>query len=380
MKLRYDPHFDLTYEAALLLQAFCAGGEEKSVLEHIHETFPSMMLSEAQKAYLGRIQDFLDGIREKLALTAEETSLLRPDYGAKGANDRGSSVLFPFSLAFGLGLDEVVRTVENTDEASLRGFFLDHALENEALSQNHGAVPLEAFLHEVLGCGEWPAEDKCHVADAFLDFHEAFRRAAAVMRRAIALLERETAGLSGLLAEWNAEVEPMIRRGEQDPLFARLLESVPVIKRLDMEMTVRPGLAMFTGLLVAIHGNARPGLDRLFSGVNGGLISIGLAVLVLEEVLLSSEQVGDAELLPILKMLSDKSKYDILCILRQSPCYGAQLAQKLGLSPATISHHMSALLSLQLVQFDAQENKMYYRLNPARFSGLVEKLRGTFLG
>lgn len=80
-----------------------------------------------------------------------------------------------------------------------------------------------------------------------------------------------------------------------------------------------------------------------------------------------------------LKLLSEKSKYDILKNLKQAPCYGAQLAQKLGLSPATISHHMNALLNQQLVRFDVQENRVYYQLDTRRMRELTAQLRRTFL-
>lgn len=47
------------------------------------------------------------------------------------------------------------------------------------------------------------------------------------------------------------------------------------------------------------------------------------------------------------KSLSDKSKLDILCDLKQSKKFNLELAESLGLSPSTVSHHMDERLAGQ---------------------------------
>ena len=63
-----------------------------------------------------------------------------------------------------------------------------------------------------------------------------------------------------------------------------------------------------------------------------------------------------------MKALSDKSKLDILSALKSSSMYNLELAEKLGLSPSTISHHMSYFLSCGFVSVEKKNGKVYYCL------------------
>ncbi len=63
----------------------------------------------------------------------------------------------------------------------------------------------------------------------------------------------------------------------------------------------------------------------------------------------------------ILKLLSDKSKFDILQSIREERSYGKELADSLGLTTATISHHMTSLMSAGLIRMEKEDGKVYYR-------------------
>lgn len=80
------------------------------------------------------------------------------------------------------------------------------------------------------------------------------------------------------------------------------------------------------------------------------------------------------EALPaLLKCLGDKSKFEILCSLKERGKYNLELAEDVGLSPATVSHHMGMLLTNQLVSVEKRGGKVYYQLNPGP---IREMLRG----
>lgn len=70
----------------------------------------------------------------------------------------------------------------------------------------------------------------------------------------------------------------------------------------------------------------------------------------------------------ILKLLSDKSKFEILASIKEKKAYGSELAKQLDLTTATISHHMGALLSAGLIQMEKEDTRVYY-------SGKTEELR-----
>lgn len=64
-----------------------------------------------------------------------------------------------------------------------------------------------------------------------------------------------------------------------------------------------------------------------------------------------------------LKLLSDKSKFEILSYIRDKYAYGSELAKHLNLTTATVSHHMSALLASGLVRLKRVDNRVYYTSN-----------------
>ncbi len=76
--------------------------------------------------------------------------------------------------------------------------------------------------------------------------------------------------------------------------------------------------------------------------------------------------------LKVLKMLSDSSKFEILSYIKDKNAYGSQLAKHLGLTTATISHHMSALLSAGLVTMETRESKVYYKGNTKAIAEVLE--------
>lgn len=69
------------------------------------------------------------------------------------------------------------------------------------------------------------------------------------------------------------------------------------------------------------------------------------------------------ELLVCAKALSDKSKLEILLSLREESLYGLAIAERMGLTPATVSHHMGTLLAAGLVELEKRGGRVYYRLS-----------------
>ncbi len=70
------------------------------------------------------------------------------------------------------------------------------------------------------------------------------------------------------------------------------------------------------------------------------------------------------EMLPqILKLFGDKSKFEILCLLKSHGRYNLEIAEALQLTPATASHHMSMLLTNHMVTVEKKDGKVYYQLN-----------------
>ena len=73
----------------------------------------------------------------------------------------------------------------------------------------------------------------------------------------------------------------------------------------------------------------------------------------------------------VLKVLSDKSKFDILELIRREWMYGSQIAKEINLTTATISHHMGALVENHLVEVKKIENKIFYKSNTEKIRDIL---------
>ena len=64
-----------------------------------------------------------------------------------------------------------------------------------------------------------------------------------------------------------------------------------------------------------------------------------------------------------LKLLSDKSRFEIMSYLSEKPAYAGELVKYSGLTAATISHHMSQLAEASLIRLEKIDTKVYYSVN-----------------
>ncbi|ACA54648.1 winged helix-turn-helix transcriptional regulator [Clostridium botulinum] len=85
------------------------------------------------------------------------------------------------------------------------------------------------------------------------------------------------------------------------------------------------------------------------------------------------------ELVLKLKALSDKSKLEIISLLKAGPKYSLEIAEALKLTPATVSYHMGALLECSMVAVEKKQGKVYYHLNKAGLKNLIDELNNTLL-
>lgn len=86
------------------------------------------------------------------------------------------------------------------------------------------------------------------------------------------------------------------------------------------------------------------------------------------------------QLLSAMKPLSDKSKFEILCLLKDGgPKYNLEIAEAMGISAATASHHMSILLSSDFVAIEKSDGKVFYRFEPKQIEKIIQLLQNQFL-
>lgn len=112
-------------------------------------------------------------------------------------------------------------------------------------------------------------------------------------------------------------------------------------------------------------------LTRSYSGINH--IFIGFSFIPISACV-KTYSCDETQLLSFLKCISDKSKLEILKLLRHNKLYATELADKLGITSATISHHMNALAKLNLISVEKDNNKIYYLLNTDTVGSYLMKL------
>lgn len=75
-----------------------------------------------------------------------------------------------------------------------------------------------------------------------------------------------------------------------------------------------------------------------------------------------------------LRTLGDASKLKILKILSTGPRYGLELSNMLGISTATVSHHVSLLEEYGFIVLDRKQNRVYYSINREKITELIDAL------
>ncbi len=76
-----------------------------------------------------------------------------------------------------------------------------------------------------------------------------------------------------------------------------------------------------------------------------------------------------------LKCISDKSKFNIIKMLKEKPMFGQEIATALSLTTATVSYHMNALILSKLVYMEKVDNKIFYSVNKYTMEEFLKVLK-----
>lgn len=96
--------------------------------------------------------------------------------------------------------------------------------------------------------------------------------------------------------------------------------------------------------------------------------------------LLVNQDASDQNLtLRCLKALSDASRLEILRLIKKKPMYNLEIAEQLGLTAATMSHHMGVLLACGFVGVKKQESKVYYQLESESLRKFIKLLERSLI-
>lgn len=74
------------------------------------------------------------------------------------------------------------------------------------------------------------------------------------------------------------------------------------------------------------------------------------------------------------KTMGDKTRIQIIALLKNGPLHGQALAGKLGLTPPTISYHVTKLREIDLIYQRRDKNTIYFHLNEKKLTFMAEAI------
>ncbi|MCH1627563.1 metalloregulator ArsR/SmtB family transcription factor [Fredinandcohnia quinoae] len=80
------------------------------------------------------------------------------------------------------------------------------------------------------------------------------------------------------------------------------------------------------------------------------------------------------------KVMGDPTRIRILVLLAKGPLHGQALAGKLGVTPPTITHHMTKLRDIGLISERRDKNTIYFRLNDELLKQQTKAITDVILG
>ncbi|PJE59627.1 MAG: transcriptional regulator [Candidatus Portnoybacteria bacterium CG10_big_fil_rev_8_21_14_0_10_44_7] len=80
----------------------------------------------------------------------------------------------------------------------------------------------------------------------------------------------------------------------------------------------------------------------------------------------------------LFQALSDQNRRKILQLLKKNELAAGQIADKLKITNATVSHHLDILKRADLVSAERRGQQIIYSLNLSVFEEAVEKILGYF--
>lgn len=117
------------------------------------------------------------------------------------------------------------------------------------------------------------------------------------------------------------------------------------------------------------HGN---------DGSHSAKIGVGVLYHYLCENYMDSMNDTD-KLASYMNVLGGKNRFSIVARLADGPVYGREIARMLEVAPATVSQHMSLLMSAGIVKLENEGSKVYYSLNRDCIREFIELQKRVFL-
>ncbi|MCM1154388.1 MAG: winged helix-turn-helix domain-containing protein [Roseburia sp.] len=202
-------------------------------------------------------------------------------------------------------------------------------------------------------------EEKWKIQKIFCDKETHRQNVLALLEQAVAILhsfQEEIAELSGLFYQYWSETL-------KEHSLSELLSENKMLKipENSLGVHIRPSVILPNVIALCMNTDVSGNSDRKPDYFKFGIL-FG-EDFPLNTLYTPQSDTYETFVTQALKLLSDKSKFEILSYIRDKSAYGSELARHLNLTTATVSHHMNALLSSGLVRLQCVGNRVYYISN-----------------
>lgn len=91
--------------------------------------------------------------------------------------------------------------------------------------------------------------------------------------------------------------------------------------------------------------------------------------------IIGENHLTDEQMMNICSVLSDRTRIDILKMLKDGPVYGSQIAEKFGISNPAASYHLEQFTANGLVRIQKEGHRLYYYLKQDRIEQVINYLK-----
>lgn len=315
------------------------------------------------KDFSRRIAPLKDLMKKLDAAIPADPETLRPLFGdlpnmprsTVGSYSPAFLLFYPMCSQFDGDLDGTIRAIRALPSGKL-AYLLAVGLEI-AEDEDSWELPYPEFSARVLSM-QIPPEAKVSILDLLHDPASRLEKARPFLEKALEVISEEAPQLEDLCMNFGRELQAM-------------------------------GAAAFlsrtSGLSASSSYLLRPflfGLDTNLSAFSlaGGenTVYCGIFRMALQD-LLAKKDTPSEDVYEAIRLLADRTRFDILCYLRDRTAYGQELSEHFGLSRNTIHHHMAKLLSVHLVRCTMDGNRVYYTTNREAVTALLEHQKALLL-
>ncbi len=261
-----------------------------------------------------------------------------------------------------LPYEERVRNLKEADRIKQYTQIVNMDEENGAAAEN--VLTYEDFLTYLDGA----SCDKAAKWDVLKIFHnqqECYEEVTSILKEVVTILETrfldKIEGLVQRYYEYWTEIQ------EKQDIMVLMHENLKLVWEANENGTVLLPM-IFQPISVTLSSS--PDTDRI------DVLRFG--ILMDSRFIISKQKMNEEDVVNFGKLLSDKSKVDILELTAKKPCYGKEIANELNLSTATISYHVSALIKLGLLKTEINSNRVYYSMNSEKISQYLDGIKNYF--